>query len=59
MLGNHDDMDVEEADDDDVDDGGYPAYFHQSYSHQVGICHNDEGWEYGTVNFPPYHNIIQ
>ena len=27
---------------------------HQSYSHQVGICHNDEGWEYDTVNFPPY-----
>ena len=21
----------------------YPAYSHQSYSHQVGICHNDEG----------------
>ena len=31
---------------------GYPAYSHQSYSHQVGICHNDEGWEYDTVTFP-------
>ena len=33
---------------------GYPAYSHQSYSHQVGICYNDEGWEYDTVTFPPY-----
>ena len=38
----------------DDDDEGYPAYSHQSYSHQVGICHNDEGWEYDTINFPPY-----
>ena len=29
---------------------------HQSYSHQVGICHNDEGWEYDTVKFPLYPN---
>ena len=47
------------ADDDGADgavddDDGYPAYSHQSYSHQVGICHNDEGWEYDTVKFPPY-----
>ena len=43
-------------DDDEVDDDdeGYPAYSHQSYSHQVGKCHNDEGWEYDTVTFPPY-----
>ena len=32
---------------------GLPAYSHQSYSHQVGICHNGEGWEYDTVMFPP------
>ena len=32
---------------------GYPAYSHQSYSHQVGMCHNDEEWEYDTVKFPP------
>ena len=37
---------------------GYPAYSHQSYSHQVGICHNDEGWEYDTVKFPPYPCIM-
>ena len=41
-------------DDDDDDDDGLPANYHQSYSHQVGICHNDEGWEYDTVKFPPY-----
>ena len=33
---------------------GYPANCHQSHSHLVGICHNDEGWEYDTVKFPPY-----
>ena len=33
---------------------GYPAYYHRSHSHQVGICHDDEGWEYDTVKFPPY-----
>ena len=33
---------------------GLPANYHQSYSHLVGICHNDEGWEYDTVKFPPY-----
>ena len=37
---------------------GYPAYYHQSHSHQVGICHNDEGWEYDTVKFPPYTQIM-
>ena len=41
-------------DDDDDDDDGYPAYYHRSHSHQVGICHDDEGWEYDTVKFPPY-----
>ena len=30
---------------------GLPAY-----SHLVGICHNDEGWEYDTVTFPPCIN---
>ena len=54
----------DEGGDDDVaddigdDDDGYPAYSHQSYSHQVGICHNDEGWEYDTVKFPPYPCIM-
>ena len=33
---------------------GYPANYHQSHSHHVGICHNDEWWEYDTVKFPPY-----
>ena len=37
---------------------GYPANYHQSYSHLVGICHNDEGWEYDTVKFPPYTWIM-
>ena len=37
---------------------GYPAYSHQSYSHQVGICHNDKGWENDTVKFPPYPYIL-
>ena len=40
----------------DDDDDGLPAYSHQSYSHLVGICHNDEGWEYDTVTFPPCIN---
>ena len=43
----------DDGDDDDDDDDGLPAYSHQSYSHLVGICHNDEGWEYDTVIFPP------
>ena len=30
---------------------GYPANCHQSNYHQVGFCHNDEGWEYDTVNY--------
>ena len=34
-----------------------PAYSHQSYSHLVGICHNDERWEYDTVRFPPCKNL--
>ena len=42
--------------DDDDDDDGLPAYSHQSYSHLVGICHNDERWEYDTVTFPPCKN---
>ena len=64
MLVGHDDDDDDDNDDDDVGDGddddddddddGYPAYSHQSYSHQVGICRNDKGWEYDTVKFPPY-----
>ena len=44
----------DDENDDGDDDDGYPAYSHQSYSHQVGICHYAEGWEYDTVNFPPY-----
>ena len=35
----------------DIDDD---AYSNKSYSHQVGICHNDERWEYDTVNLPLY-----
>ena len=37
------------------DDHGYPAYSHQSDSHQVGIWHHDEGWE--CDKFPPYTYI--
>ena len=38
----NDDVDNDDDDDDDDnDDNGYPAYSHQSYSHQVGICHHD------------------
>ena len=48
-------IDDDIADDND-DDNGLPAYSHQSYSHLVGICHNDEGWEYDTVTFPPCIN---
>ena len=33
------------------DDDHYPANYHQSHYHQVGFCHNDEGWEYDTVNY--------
>ena len=42
----------DDDDDDDDDDIGLPAYSHQSYSHLVGICHNDEWWEYDLVTFP-------
>ena len=51
-----DDEDDGAVDDDDDDDDNYglPANYHQSHSHQVGICHDDEGWEYDTVKFPPY-----
>ena len=48
-----DDYDDDDDDDDDYDDD-YPANYHRSHSHQVGICHDDEGWEYDTVKFPPY-----
>ena len=44
----------DDENDDDDDDDGYPAFSHQSYSHQLGIYHNDEWWEYDTVNIPPY-----
>ena len=36
------------------DDGGLPAHYHTPYSHQVGICHDDKGWECVTVIFLPY-----
>ena len=52
-----DDRDVDNDDDDDDADDGYPAYSHQSDSHQVGIWHHDEGWENDTVKFPPYTYI--
>ena len=55
LVGHDDDGDDH---DDGGDDDGYPAYSHQSYSHQVGICHNDEGWEYDTVTFPPCINPL-
>ena len=38
-----DENDDDDDDDEDDDDDCYPAYSHQSYSHQVEICHNDEG----------------
>ena len=48
--GEDDDEDDDDDDDDDAydDDGddGLPANSHQSYSQQVGICHDDEGWKY-------------
>ena len=48
----------DDYDDDDVDDDDnvLPANSHQSYSHLVGICHNDQRWEYDTVTFPPCKN---
>ena len=60
--GDDDDVHIDADDDDnenddkndDDDDDGYPAYSHQSDSHQVGIWHHDQGWEYDTVKFPPY-----
>ena len=52
--GGYDNGDYDRSDD---DDDGYPAYSHQSDSHQVGIWHHDEGWEYDTVKFPPYTYI--
>ena len=53
LVGHDDDGEDDGEDDDDDDDDGLPAYSHQSYFHLVGICHNDEGWEYDTVTFPP------
>ena len=43
----------DDDDNDDDDDDGLPAHSHKIYSHQVGICHNDKGWEYDTVTFLP------
>ena len=40
QSGNNEFYDDDENNDDDE---GLPAYSHQSYSHLVGICHNDEG----------------
>ena len=37
-------------DNDEYDDDGYPAHSPQPYSHQVGICHNEEG-----VNMTPLY----
>ena len=48
----------DDENDDGDDDDGYPAYSHQSYSNEVGICRNDKGWEYDTVKFPPYPCIM-
>ena len=48
MMSDEGGDDDDDVDDDDDDDVGLPAYSHQSYSHLVGICHNDEGWEYDT-----------
>ena len=56
--GDDGDDDDDDDNDDDDDDDGLPAYSHQSYSHQVGICHNDVGWEYDTVTFPPCINLL-
>ena len=56
--GNHDDGGHGDGNDDDGgghdDDGGLPAHYHTPYSHQVGICHDDKGWECATVIFLPY-----
>ena len=56
--GNHDDGGHGDGNDDDGgghdDDGGLPAHYHTPYSHQVGICHDDKGWECVTVIFLPY-----
>ena len=48
MLSNTTAIQVENNYDEDDDNDGYPAYSHQSYSHQVGICQNDDGWEYDS-----------
>ena len=45
-MSNGNGHDKDDDDDGDDDDNGLPAYSPQSYSHLVGICHNDEGWEY-------------
>ena len=52
MIDYHDENYNNQGDDDNDDDDD--AYYHRSHSHQVGICHDDEGWEYDTVKFPPY-----
>ena len=57
-LDDDEDDNLDDYEDDDEDDEGYTAYSHQSYSHQVGICRNDKGWEYDSVNFPPYLCIM-
>ena len=43
LCGKLEDDDDDYDDDDDDDDDGLPANYHQSYSHQVGICHNVKG----------------
>ena len=47
------DDDNDNGDDDGDDDDGLPPHSQQSYSHQVGIYHDDEEWEYDTVEFLP------
>ena len=39
------------------DDNGLSAYCHQSYSHQVGLSHYEEGWENDTVTLPQCKNL--
>ena len=57
-FGDNEDFDDKDEGDSDGDDDGLPAYYHQSHSHLVGICRNDEGWECDTVRFPPYTYIM-
>ena len=55
-LRNDDDDDDEDGDDDDDDDDGNDDGL-PAYSHQVGMCHYDKGWENDKVPLPPCINL--